>query len=119
MSRLPEWAERYTGIDYEEMNCWQLVMRIYATEFGLAIGDKEQQAQHMMDKFWQQVESPREGDVVLFKNNENERHVGVILGVNGYMIHNQRGSNSCIESYYNSLWKHRVVGFYRHVDRAE
>ena len=73
----------------------------------------------MQDRFWEQVEVPRESDVVLFRNDEKNKHVGVVLGVNGYMIHNQRGSNSCIESYNTPLWKHRVVGFYRHVDRSK
>jgi cell wall-associated NlpC family hydrolase len=116
--RIPEWTEGYTGIDYETCDCWGLVQRIYAAEFGVIVGDVGEQRQNMQDKFWQQVEAPREGDVVLFKNNTLERHVGVVLGVNGYMIHNQRGSNSCIESYYTPLWKNRVVGFYRHVARS-
>ena len=115
--RLPEWIQRYVSIPYEERNCWELVQAIYAAEFGLDIGEKDQWPQQVKDKAWFEVTTPREGDVVLFKTTENAKHVGIVLGVNGYMIHTQRGSNSCIEAFTTRLWKNRVLGFYRHVNK--
>ena len=116
--RLPEWAERYISIPYEECDCWQLIQKIFAAEFGIIVGDVGDQRGNMRDRFWTPTESPREGDVVLFQNDILNKHVGVVLGVNKLMVHNIKGCNSCIESYGTNIWKHRVVGFYRHTDRC-
>ena len=115
--RIPEWTVIYISIPYEEKNCWELVQTIYAREYGLKIGDKDQWPREVRKKLWFEVTVPREGDAVLFKTTENVKHVGVVLNTQGWMIHTQYGSNSCIECFTTRLWQNRVLGFYRHVDK--
>jgi cell wall-associated NlpC family hydrolase len=113
---IPEWTARYVGLDYETFDCWQLVKHIYAQEYGIDIGDIGDQRQKMRDRDWNEIPAPREGDVILFKTDAVKRHVGIVLD-SDLMLHNERGSNSCIESYTSNLWRHRLVSIYRHVSR--
>ena len=116
MNRIPEWAGRYVSIPYEEKNCWQLLETIYATEFGITVGPVEVQRGHMRARDWVDVLDEglgvREGDVILFRSSAVNKHVGVILN-HELMIHSTKGCNSCIERWYSSTWKSRVVSIYR------
>ena len=113
---IPEWAARHVGVPYETMDCWDFLRSIYAQEYGIDIGPVGDQRQKMRDRDWGEVSFPREGDVILFKTDKLKRHVGVILNED-LMIHNEQGSNSCIESYTSPLWRNRLVCIYRHVSR--
>jgi cell wall-associated NlpC family hydrolase len=113
---LPEWTARHVGVPYETMDCWEFVVAIYAQEFGIAVGELGEQRHKIRDRDWTEVARPRPGEVILFKTTNVERHVAIVLN-DDLMIHNQRGSNSCIERYTSNLWKHRLVCIYRHVAR--
>jgi cell wall-associated NlpC family hydrolase len=117
MSRVPEWAGRYLSIPYEECDCWRLVQRVYAAEFGIEVGGVEKQSTNMKDREWVDVVKEglgvREGDVVLFKTSAVNRHVGIVLN-HDLMLHTVAGTNSCIERWKSPVWDKRWVSVYRH-----
>lgn len=119
--RIPEWVSRYISISYEEMNCWQLVMNVYAAEYGIGIGDKDQQSDHLRDRHWIDVIQERfsglEGDVILFQMPEKVKHVGLLLDHEN-MLHTLKGCNSCIERWHSPIWERQLVGIYRHSKRC-
>lgn len=53
------------------------------------------------------------GDFVLMRILGDPWHVGVVVG-DGLMLHIMKGINSCLERYSCSIWRKRVVNFYRH-----
>jgi cell wall-associated NlpC family hydrolase len=115
--RIPEWAARYISIPYEDCDCWCLVQKVYNTEYGIEVGPVEDQRGHLRARDWVDVIAegmdPREGDIILFRSSVVSRHVGIILN-RDMMLHNQRGSNSCIEKWKGPLWDNRLESVYRH-----
>ncbi len=115
---LPEWCQRYVGIDYNELDCWALCEKYYATELGVMIGPVEDQRGHMRARDWIDIRDgdliPREGDVMLFKSSAINRHIGIYLN-DPYMIHTTAGNNCVIESWRSHAWIKKYVSTYRHV----
>jgi len=120
-NRIPEWVSRYISIPYDAMNCWQLVMKVYAAEFGIGIGDKDQQSDYLRDRNWvdviQEGLGGLEGDVILFRMDKRVKHVGLLLDSEN-MLHTLEGCNSCIERWHSPIWESRLVGIYRHSKRC-
>lgn len=121
MSRIPEFAGRYISIPYVEVNCWGLMQKVYATEYGIAVGDMSEQHHKLREHDWVDVLKdgliPREGDIILFKSGEYHKHVGLILNAE-LMLHTTKGSNSCIERWTTSIWEKCVISIYRHKTRC-
>ena len=105
----------YIGIPYTEVNCWDLVRKIYQEVLGLDLGPEESQSNRYHYVDWQPVRRGYERvyDVLLFKDCSHTRHVGLVIS-EGRFIHNRRGCNSCIENYKATQWKDRLTAIYRH-----
>jgi hypothetical protein len=54
-------------------------------------------------------------DVAVFRRGALAAHVGVVIEP-GRMLHAEQGRESCIVSYADGPWRHRLVGVYRHAD---
>lgn len=119
--RLPEWIGRYISIPYEKVNCWQLVQKVYAAEYGIDVGEKNAQSKNLKDHEWVDVLMNGlgylEGDVILFRERVMKKHVGLLLSPQ-LMLHTLEGSNSCIERWESLQWRDRIVGIYRHKKRC-
>lgn len=120
-NRLPEWTNRYISIPYDTLDCWGLVERVYAAEYGILIGPREEQKQALREKDWKDVlmggMGYLEGDVILFRDMPLKKHVGLLLSPE-LMLHSNKGCNSCIERWESPRWHERVISIYRHVDRC-
>ena len=105
----------YIGLPYTEANCWELIRKIYLEVLHIELGPQESQHNGMHYLEWNQVQKGYEQiyDVLMFKDWEQHRHVGMIIEP-GRFIHNRPGANSCIESYRASQWKDRLKAVYRH-----
>jgi len=114
---IPGWADQYLNVSYETADCWVLIRIIYRAEFDIDIGPADQQPSKMRDKDWVEVTGTgyKVGDIALFKA---DRHVGVILTADKMLHSTLEGGTSCIERFDTRLWKNRLVGVYRHIDRC-
>jgi cell wall-associated NlpC family hydrolase len=65
-----------------------------------------------LDAFWQPVEKPQFGDLIVLRMRGLPFHVGMALD-NRHMIHIERGVDSAIENYTGMKWRKRVLGYYR------
>ena len=121
--RIPEWVIRYLSIPYEQVNCWDLVEKVYAAEYGIAIGGKSEQSQKMKSKEWVDVLMNGlgflEGDVILFRERVMKKHVAILLTPNLMLHSHNPGTNSCIELWESAKWRSRVVSIYRHKSRCK
>jgi cell wall-associated NlpC family hydrolase len=119
--RIPEYTERYLSIPYGSCDCWGLVQKVYAAEFGIDVGPVEDQRDHLRAREWVDVIhdglAVKEGDVVLFKSSAVNRHVAIILN-HELMLHTFRGGNSCVERWKSPLWERRLMSIYRHVSQC-
>lgn len=115
---LPDWVNKYIGIGYDSLNCWDLIRSIYLSEFDIDIGDASQQSSSLREKDWINVINSQSsfniGDVLLFRDKEFEKHVGFALTPD-LMLHNTFGTNSCIERWNTPVWRSRLIGIYRHI----
>jgi len=118
---IPAWVNKYLSIDYEKLDCWNLVRKVYADEFGIEVGGIGKQRTHMRKGEWIDIFDDglgfEVGDVLLFKSTPLNRHVGLIISTN-LMLHTIRGANSCVERWESSKWRSRMVGIYRHKKRC-
>ncbi len=116
----------YIGIPFEELNCYELLRRIYKDFFAIALpgqphddpSDRRSYSKLMQAEAvnWLPVEAGDErfGDVVLLHIFGLPCHIGFVAG-GGMMVHAQRGTASTYESYRESLhWRERRKFFYRH-----
>ena len=117
MINFPTWVEEYLSIDYEKVNCWGLVQKVYLEQFNIIIGDMHDQRSNLKNQTWLDVIQDGlgfiPGDVLLFKNSMVSKHVGMIITPE-LMLHTIKGSNSCIERWESRIWRNRLVGIYRH-----
>jgi sulfur carrier protein ThiS len=123
---------KYIGIPYKAkgreldgLDCWGLVRLIYKDQYNIdlpsfvdnyEINDdlRIQELLHQYREGWEASETPQEGDVVLFRIFGNETHVGVVVDSTTF-IHVREGSDCVLDSFTNTKWKNRVVGFYHYV----
>jgi len=130
-------THKYIGIPYVDngismhgCDCWGLIMLIYQNEYNITLPDystqyPDTQALSIISPIvevekesdiWYNVETPEEGDIIVFNIKGAPVHCGVYLS-NKDFIHNFHGCNSCIESVKSTRWNKRVEGYYRHVSR--
>jgi len=123
---------RYIGIPYEKLRCWELICHYYANELGIALPTHENNYRDENDqktismlyrheialKRWLEVDKPKYPDIAVFKINGHLWHCGIVVG-NMKMLHTQRGCQSVIESYKNARWKNRLYGFFRYQAKQE
>jgi cell wall-associated NlpC family hydrolase len=132
----PSWVAHYLGAPYVHgaregdvasgYNCWGLFAAVQREVFGRTLAEYEgplalrgnaaamgAAAEALAAQFEELAPGQeREGDAILMRIAGQPIHVGVVIAP-GEMLHSERGANACRESYRNSLWARRIVGFYR------
>lgn len=89
------WAGALIGRGYELVSgCWGLVRQVFLQQLAIAlpevaVGEEEAQGAAILAAFREagghQVAAAREFDVLLMRNTEGQRHVGVATPMNGVM----------------------------------
>lgn len=121
------WSEKYLNKGYENgvYNCSHLVMDIQEHEFGRVIDlpvqnrDREVLADEILEtkNDFEQVDTPEDGDIVLFYLRGVPSHVGVYTVINniGMFIHSMSNKKGvCIHSKRHiDMLKLEIEGYYR------
>lgn len=136
---LPMWIADYIGIEYETMgrgpekyDCFGLVIKIQQEVFDnhqellYLLGDSaydianRPKVADLIDEgkkglvgSWGRVETPKEGDIVIFNVYGKPSHVGVMVNKSEF-IHVEQNGITEVDSIRSGTWKARVEGFYRH-----
>lgn len=129
------WWNDYIGINYKEkgrdkdgLDCWGLVRLIYKEQYQIDLpsftenyeSDEKQKMEQLLafgKEGWEKVDTPTIGDVVLLRILGLNVHVGVIVSPNQF-IHVREATNTTIERFDTGIWKHRIEGFYRYVEKV-
>lgn len=109
------------GIPYEEMNCWDLVVRFYKEYLNIELRhycdgtpsnrDSIQNLIYANVGEFEEVKGPKKlGDIILFKVRGIISHIGVLID-NSYFLHSIKGTGSALERI--NKWEKLVVGYYR------
>ena len=129
------WWNRYVGIPYAAggcgpsgCDCWGLVRLVYKNEFGIDLpgvsldvtpGQAPDAAmvspvlELTREAFWQRVDVPQAGDVIVLRVLGHESHVGLVT-TPGYMLHVREGKDAVLEPYDRRRWKQAVRGIWRY-----
>jgi sulfur carrier protein ThiS len=125
------WWNEYVGLPYKAkgrdrdgLDCWGLVRLIYQEQYNTILPsfaevyeqkDHEKQAEllAMHREGWEKTQTPTTGDVVLFRINGSESHVGIVTNPT-YFLHVREGQDAVIESLNSVVWKHRIVGIFKY-----
>lgn len=132
---IPHWVGKYIGVPFKDRgrdifgcDCWGLYRIVLYEQFGLVLPNildgynnvkqvreisKLYEEQAVSDE-WVTIEPGKEqlGDVICFRIRGVPCHIGIVI-TKGYMLHIERGSNSCFVPYNNLKWKDRIAGFHR------
>jgi len=114
----------FVGVQYEPPHgCFRLVAKVFQGVYGIDLGkqdegleqaqnkDRTARIQQKLVEMTEQVQEPKEGDVVIIRSRPF--HIGLIIQP-GLMLHAYNGGTSCIEEYSGPRWKNRIEGFYRY-----
>ena len=118
---------KYIGIPFEQLNCWQFICHYFKHEFNIKLpcftGEYQDAydnkniakiyTRELANKIWPRVKSPAYPDLVVFLIDGFKWHAGIVLD-NVSMLHTQERCDSCIERYIGPRWKNRLYGFYRY-----
>jgi len=132
---VPSWVENYIGIPFEThgrtpsgCDCWGLVKLVLEEQFGIIVNGFEQSYKSINDTAaiagiccrevlnWKPVTTPQAGDVILLRMKGMPQHVGIVVA-DGWMLHSEINKNAVVERYGTSIWKNRILGYYRHVSK--
>ena len=130
------WYNKYVGIPYKDngrdeqgLDCWGLVRLVYKKEYDIDLPSFDQQYFGARDvditteliaqnkENWQPTADRIIGSVVLLRILNRETHVGIYVGNNKF-LHAREGHASVIESLDSSMWKHRLVGFFKYAESS-
>lgn len=130
------WSEQFVGLPFADLgrdragvDCWGLV-RLALAHHGIDVpsyaggyADAGERVEisgliNGAKPFWNQVEDPRELDVVTFRRGRLDCHVGLIVRP-GFMLHVTEGLSSCVENYRDGYWARRLTGIWRHIELEE
>lgn len=108
----------YLDIPYEELDCWNLVRKIYLEEFGILLPERDEAVDRTE---WRLIPLGEEqvGDLLVFRSAGLgfHTHVGVVVDARiRLMIHTEPGINSHLGRYTSILWKQRLKNIHRHQD---
>ena len=127
------WWNEYVGLPYKAkgrdrdgLDCWGLVRLVYQEQYNTILPsfaevyeqkDHQKQAEllAMHREGWEKTSTPVTGDVVLFRINGSESHVGIVTNPT-YFLHVRDGQNAVIESLNSVIWKHRIVGIFKYTE---
>jgi sulfur carrier protein ThiS len=123
------WWNDYVGLPYklsgrdrDGLDCWGLVRLIHKEQFGNDLPsfsehdhsqEKIREIMAEQKEHWIATDTPKIGDVILFRVLGSPSHVGLYIGDKSF-IHAKQGINSAIERYDSAYWEKRVIGFYRY-----
>jgi len=106
--------------DYSEQNCWGVVSLFYLKVLGVDLSqykasnyrDREsnQSDIYFYAKDFEKVDTPKFGDIILFKIKGFDSHVGVYIDDKRF-LHSTIKSNAVLDSLF--YWQKQIVGFYR------
>lgn len=130
------WYNKYVGIPYKDngrdetgLDCWGLVRLVYKNEYDIElpsfvndyIGSRDiETTSELISRHregWQQCTNRTIGSVVLLKIFGAQTHVGVYIGNNKF-LHARENHAAAIESLDSTMWKNRVVGFFKYVENT-
>ena len=135
----PAWVDKYIGIPFvdragshTESDCWGLLEMVLAEQFGIQLPsytryayeegkDRKKISDYMFQMAnkhpWKEVHisNCQPGDALFIRMGGLKTHVSVVVS-QGWMLHTEKGIDSVRERYNGTIWKHRVLGAYRHVD---
>lgn len=135
MSR-PAWVNEYLTmppIPFQErgrtrqgLDCYGLVWLVLREQFGVIMPSYDNIYTSIMDddkiismtikeaaQKWKKVETPQEGDVVLFRYKGFPLHCGIMVD-GDEMLNIRRGIEVCLESISLMHWKPRLYGIFRY-----
>lgn len=110
---------KYIGIEYSDMNCWDLTRLFYRDCFGLDLkhissDPKDRKATESLiftnKGEFQKVETPSFGDIILIKIKGIESHIAIYIG-NGQMLHTSESTGSVIDQ--TDRWSKTITGYFR------
>jgi hypothetical protein len=116
------------GRDKDGIDCWGLVKLIYKEQYNIDLPsfaeEYEAEQQTKIEQLialgkegWEKVDTPTIGDVALLRVNGLFMHVGVVVSPNQF-IHVSEHTDTTVERFDTGIWKHRVEGFYRYVEKV-
>ncbi len=108
------------GVPYEKMDCWYIAREFYRLVFGIElkryydeIPANRDVAKNLiytcMGEF-EEISSPKFGDLILIRLFGVESHIAVYLG-GGKILHTSKKNGCNIDS--EAKWKKMIVGYYR------
>ncbi len=130
------WANRYVGLpfrplgrDQQGVDCYGLVWKVFLEQFDVRLPDylgrygQHLQANEVRNLFtmglqepiWSLVDRPRDGDVVVLQIQGHAYHVGIMVD-RWRMLHARESATVAIERINSTMWRSRVLGYYRHRD---
>ena len=116
------------GRSHEALDCWGLLWLIYKEQLDIGLpsyadryasAEDQKDVSHLIhDEMgpWIKIEKEEKadfGDAVLFRIKGEPWHIGVVISC-GLMIHVMKDVNVCLERYDRTMWRHRLLGIYRH-----
>jgi len=133
----PAWCEKYIGVPYDNrgrtiqgVDCWGLAMVVERAEHNVVIPDYnvyyttrrdaedvgEQLVAERDAGLWLEIDDGEQKcfDLVLLRSMGFPIHVGVVVD-HEWMLHIEKGVDSCLEKYNGLIWRNRNMGFYRYV----
>lgn len=123
---------KYVGIPFVDfgrapsgVDCWGLVLMVYALEFGVLLIDYDISGETAGDEkvadavdqerpSYKRIKVPVAPCIVTMRNSEDPgivNHVGVYVG-NGTFLHTLKEHGSVRSKIDHPLWKHRIEGYY-------
>lgn len=115
----------YIGQPYDECDCWDLVKLFYKdsfnrempfeTNYGAPGNDEAYRKKiskivEIHSCHFEEVDTPKFGDIILFKILGLPAHVGIYLDKKTF-LHSIRETGCCIEPM--SKWENKIEGYYR------
>jgi cell wall-associated NlpC family hydrolase len=125
---IPPWVDAYIGLPFVEIDCYNLVRKVYAEQFTIDLPDLTEEYKNAFDidsisglyvreigQNWILLEEPVFGCVPVFRVKGQLWHCGMVVN-RDLMLHTQDESiNSCLELFDSLEWKNKRVGFYSYV----
>jgi len=114
------YLRKFVGIPYEDKDSYELVQYFYDDIFGIKLEklygsirptkkETEQLVNDQLEGF-EEVTTPRMGDIMLIRIVGLTCHIGVYIDENRF-LHSRQGVGSSLERF--DKWTKRIEGYYR------